>query len=135
MDVVVNCPACGRAHSFSGVVPFRAACDGCTTDLHACTTCRFHDRYVENECREDQADPVAKKDRSNLCEYWKPRAAAVGDADDAAAQAKAKLAALLGGAGASTAQPSAPTSTTSSSSASAADEAKRKLEELFRKKP
>ena len=134
MDIVVTCPACGRDHSYNGVVPFRAACDACTADLHACVTCRFHDRYVDNECREDQADPVAKKDRSNLCEYWKPRSAAGGGDDDSAAKAKAKLAALFGGAVVPGPAPSGlmPPST---SAVSAADEAKRKLEELFRKKP
>jgi hypothetical protein len=128
MDVVVTCASCGRAHAFSGVVPFRAECEGCTADLHSCATCRFHDRYVENECREDQADPVAKKDRRNLCEYWKPRQP--GAAVDDAAAAKAKLAALFGGV-----SPPSATTPTSGAAPSAADEAKRKLEELFKKKP
>jgi hypothetical protein len=128
MDIVVTCSSCGRAQSFSGVVPFRAECEGCAADLHTCATCRFHDRYVENECREDQADPVAKKDQRNLCEYWKPKQP--GAVDDDAAAAKAKLAALFGGA-----PPSPTSSKATSSSLSAADEAKRKLEELFKKKP
>jgi hypothetical protein len=128
MDIVVNCASCGRAHSFGGVVPFRAECEGCAADLHTCATCRFHDRSVENECREDQADPVAKKDQRNLCEYWKPRHQ--GAVVDDAAAAKAKLAALFGG------TPSPPSSSPSSSGAlSEADAAKRKLEELFKKKP
>ena len=132
MDVAVTCPSCGRTQSFADLVPFRAECEACAADLHTCATCRFHDRHVENECREDQADPVAKKDRRNLCEYWKPKQQ--GAVDDAAAAAKAKLAALFGGAP-STSAPSSPSTSAPSSSTSAADEAKRKLDELFKKKP
>jgi hypothetical protein len=123
--IVVACHACGRAHHFQDLVPFRAECEGCAADLHACTACRFHDRYVENECREDAADPVAVKDRRNLCEYFKPKTADGTDLDEAA-RAKAKLAALFGG---GPAPPPAPRP----ASDSAADEAKRKLEALFKK--
>jgi hypothetical protein len=132
MDIVVNCSVCGRSQTFAGLVPFRAECDGCAADLHTCATCRFHDRFVENECREDQADPVAQKDRRNLCEYWKPRAPGATDADPAA-EAKARLAAMFGAP-----LPPAP-STTGASGAGAPptpeQEARRRLEELFRKKP
>lgn len=131
MKIEVACFQCKKVHVFDDIVSFRAECDACAADLHVCFTCRFYDRYVENECREDQADPVANKDRSNLCEYWKPIAIGAG-ADDEAARAKANLEALFGGKGGATspgaggAPPAPPTS--------AADEARRKLEELFKKK-
>lgn len=128
-SVEVACPSCRKVHAFSDLVPFRAECEACSADLHVCVACRFHDRYVENECREDSADPVAKKDRANLCEYWKPVAMGAADEDPAAA-AKAKLAALFGGAPAPTGR--APAAATPD--AHAADEAKRKLEALFKKK-
>ena len=128
MDIVVACHACKRSHSFSDIVPFRADCEGCAADLHVCLNCRFYDRYADNECREDAADPVSVKDRRNLCEYFKPKTADAADVD-AAAAAKARLNALFGG------PPAAPSSASSSSNAplSAADEAKRKLEALFKK--
>jgi len=129
MTNVVHCHSCGREHLFADVVPFRAECEGCAADLHACLGCRFYDRFVENQCREDAADPVGVKDRRNLCEYWKPKAA--GEASDEAAQAKAKLAALFGGPAPSA--PSAPSSSSTSSSNDAAAEAKRRLEALFKK--
>ncbi|HEY4220482.1 MAG TPA: hypothetical protein VGO62_04050 [Myxococcota bacterium] len=91
--IEVTCPACKKPQSFDGMVPFRAECDKCSADLHVCITCRFYDRYVENECREDQADPVATKDRRNLCEYW--RAKEDTAVDDKVADAKAKLEALF----------------------------------------
>jgi hypothetical protein len=132
--VEVRCPSCKKVHAFDALVPFRAECDACTADLHVCIACRFYDRYVENECREDQADPVANKDRRNLCEYFKPQAVG-GGADTAAADAKAKLAAAFG------LKPTAPSSTAPASTAPTAGgdddkaaEAKRKLEALFGKK-
>ncbi|MDP2344659.1 MAG: hypothetical protein Q8O67_27165 [Deltaproteobacteria bacterium] len=129
MIIVVICHSCQKQHSFSDIVTFRAECDACSSDLHVCLNCKFYDRYVENQCREDQADPVANKDRRNLCEYFKPLGVDAGD--DEATKAKAKLAALFGGT-----QGGTPTSSpaVSSSAADPAAEAKRKLEELFRKK-
>lgn len=139
MLVDVECPGCKKRHSFPDLVPFRAECDACSADLHVCLSCRFYDRFVENECREDQADPVANKDRRNLCEYWKPRIDA--GVDDAAAQAKQKLAALFGDKAPASTSTTSTSSTASSSPSSspsaptdAAAEAKRKLDELFKKK-
>ena len=125
VTIIVICNSCQKQNSFSDLVTFRAECDGCSADLHVCLNCRFYDRYVENQCREDQSDPVASKDRRNLCEYFKPLSADVGD--DEATRAKAKLAAMFGG---SVSVPSM----SSGSSTSAADEAKKKLEDLFKKK-
>ncbi len=129
MDIVVVCHACNRSQSFVDIVPFRADCEGCAADLHVCLNCRFHDRYVDNECREDAADPVSVKDRRNLCEYFKAKNIDGTDADDAATAAKAKLAALFGGPPVSSSAPTA----SSAAPLSAADEAKRKLEALFKK--
>jgi hypothetical protein len=131
VKIEVACFQCKKVHVFDDIVSFRAECDACSADLHVCLTCRFWDRYVENECREDQADPVAKKDRSNLCEYWKP--IAIGAApDEESARAKARLEALFGGPRGSPS--AAPQAGPQAAPSSAADEAKRKLEELFKKK-
>ena len=124
--VVVVCHACKKPHSFHDVVSFRAECDACSADLHACLACQRYDRYIENQCREDQADPVAVKDRRNLCESFRPRAP--GEDNDAAANAaKEKLAALFAGNSFTSTSPAASPSDPQA-------EAKRKLEELFKKK-
>lgn len=114
----VACPSCRTPHDFDGTLSFREECERCAADLHVCVTCRFHDKYVENECRETEADYVSDKQKRNLCEYWKAREGA--GASDPAAEAKAKLEALFGGKPAP--QPSS------------ADDAKAKLEALFKKK-
>ena len=60
--------------------------------------CRFFDPAVPKQCREDDAEEVADKDKVNFCEWFKPSA----DAFDPvrarqATRAEAELAALFGG--------------------------------------
>lgn len=129
----VACPECASVSTFDGHLPFREECEKCSADLHVCLTCRFYDKYASDECRETTADPVARKDRRNLCEYWKPVVtdgdAALSDADIA----KAKLAALFGQ------NPNAPSAVSpgddgpGSAAPSEADAARAKLDALFKK--
>ncbi len=125
----VTCPECETVATYDGHLPFRDECESCAADLHVCLTCRFHDRFAADECRETSADPVARKDRRNLCEYWKPKAAAGEMTSDD--DAKAKLAALFGDAPAVMPATAAPRDTEDVGSKSAADEAKAKLAALF----
>jgi len=126
-DFVVVCPSCQKSNAFSGTLAFREEC-ACGQELHACVTCRFYDRYAENECREPTADPVKDKTRRNLCEEWN---AASEDASSTseAARAKAKLDALFKGGSTSSADAPAP------AASSSVDDAKARLEALFKKKP
>ena len=50
-------------------------CPSCGKDAHVCLNCRFYDKSAHMECRESIAEPVAQKDRSNFCEYFKVREA------------------------------------------------------------
>lgn len=118
--VEIACPGCATPHRFDGALAFREECERCAADLHVCITCRFHDRYVENECREHSAEYVADKRKRNLCEYYKPKAPGVAELDETAV-AKARLAALFGGAEPVPPQPSI-------------DDARARLEALFKKK-
>jgi hypothetical protein len=45
---------------------------------------------MNNECRENQADRVVEKERSNFCDYFRPR---LGAGTGMSAQEKAKAAA------------------------------------------
>jgi len=70
--VQVQCFACKTIHSLERV-GFRLECE-CGEDLHVCLTCKFYDQQSYNECREPSADRIQVKDRSNLCEFYEPKA-------------------------------------------------------------
>jgi hypothetical protein len=126
-DFVVECPSCKKSHAFSGALSFREEC-ACGQELHACVTCRFYDRYAENECREPTADPVKDKTRRNLCEEWSPKDPHASSTTEAE-RAKEKLNALFKGA-----TPASSPNDAAPSGSLSVDDAKARLEALFRKK-
>lgn len=142
---VVPCPACHHVQHFLDKPTFRASCDQCDADLHACLTCRFYAPNAADACREPSAERVEHADRANWCEYWQPGDTAAAQASDA--DAKAKLAALFGDApaapGASALDPVAAAKAKlerafqgggpAPGGPSAADAAKAKLDALFKK--
>ena len=68
-----TCFGCGTAFN-SDVQIFRSTtCPSCRKDAHVCLNCRFYDTSAHMDCRESIAEPVAQKDRSNFCEYFKLR--------------------------------------------------------------
>ena len=92
-------------------------CPACRAYLHACRMCRFYDPGVSRQCREDDAEEVKDKERSNFCDYFQPRSGADRSRPDAkTATTKARLDALFGGATADQV---------------AADDSKEKLHQLF----
>lgn len=54
------------------------SCPQCGRDTRVCRNCTFFDGSAHNQCRENQADRVVDKDRSNFCDYFSPRAAGTG---------------------------------------------------------
>ncbi|MBC7982635.1 MAG: hypothetical protein H7Y02_02155 [Candidatus Obscuribacterales bacterium] len=72
-------------------------CKQCNGELHACKLCEFYDIAKAKHCRETIAEEVRDKDRSNYCDYFKPRENAYSNTGANAAElAKEKLAALFG---------------------------------------
>jgi hypothetical protein len=62
------------------------SCKKCGRDTRTCRGCVFHDKNFNNECKESQADRVVDKEKSNFCDYFKPRGtgpAHVAEARDA----------------------------------------------------
>ncbi len=98
-------------------------CRQCGAELHACRLCEFFDPAVAKSCREPVADEVKDKTRANFCDYFRPRAHAWDGPGGAQADAGAQLDALFGGGRANASGPSQ------------ADEARARLEELFRGNP
>jgi hypothetical protein len=60
--------------------------------------CRFFDPAVPKQCREDDAEEVADKDKVNFCEWFKPSPEAFDPVRARrASRAEAELTALFGG--------------------------------------
>ncbi|MBI2711559.1 MAG: hypothetical protein HYX41_01675 [Bdellovibrio sp.] len=71
------------------------SCPTCGRDTRVCKGCFFYDPKYNNECRENQADRVVEKERSNFCDYFKPTMSKTGNSVDPAAAAKAAAEALF----------------------------------------
>lgn len=82
---MMSCHACGTSFNVSVRVSFRAVCDSCGLELHACLNCRFHDEGVSNQCRESEAELVVDKERANRCEWFQPRGEAASEEEDGVA--------------------------------------------------
>ena len=53
-------------------VGIRDTCPRCHRDLHVCKNCAFHDPSAQNQCRENQAEQVSDREKSNFCTWFKP---------------------------------------------------------------
>lgn len=72
-----NCWNCGAA--LTALDYGRAdRCPKCGRDTKVCKGCEFYDRASNNECRESQAERVVDKERSNFCDYFRPKAGLTG---------------------------------------------------------
>jgi len=71
-EVKVKCFSCGTMLSFVDIISRRDECPKCGEDVRVCKNCQFYDPKVYNECREPNAEVVREKDRSNLCDFFRP---------------------------------------------------------------
>lgn len=72
-DVSVTCFSCGTKMVFVDMVSRREECPKCRADVRVCKNCEFYDPKVYNECRETSAEVVREKERSTLCDFFRPR--------------------------------------------------------------
>jgi len=77
MEQGFHCFKCGSVLSTDSVGR-RDSCDSCRSDVRVCKNCTFYDIKAYNECHEPQAERVLEKERSNYCDYFKPRFGAPG---------------------------------------------------------
>ena len=92
------CWKCGASLA-TLLLPFGRAevCPACNVDVRVCRMCVFFDPTRNKQCREPVVDEVRDKERSNFCDYFKPKPGAHRAGDDAAARARAELEKLFGG--------------------------------------
>jgi hypothetical protein len=75
-----------------------AECPACKAELHVCRMCLYYEAHTTRRCSEIRAEEVINKERSNYCDWFKPRLNAFDAAQlRKATGAKSKLDALFGG--------------------------------------
>ena len=91
----VPCFSCGTKIEFVDKLSRKEECPKCGADARVCKNCEFYDPKVYNECRETQADRLQEKERSNLCDFFKPRTDGHTSEKDKAAALRAAAEALF----------------------------------------
>ena len=94
----IACYRCGESlAALSLPLSRQDQCPACSADLHVCKMCVHFDRHVPRQCREDGAEDVTEKERTNFCDWFKPSETAFDPAQKADADAaQDALAALFG---------------------------------------
>ena len=94
----LSCYRCGESlAALSLPLSRQDQCPGCSADLHVCRMCLHFDPRVPRQCREDGAEDVTEKERTNFCDWFKPSVRAFDPARKAEADAaQDALAALFG---------------------------------------
>ena len=70
-------------------------CRKCGRDTRVCKGCFFYDPSYNNQCKENQADRVVEKERSNFCDYFKPSSKSNSSAPSSQDSLKAAAEALF----------------------------------------
>ena len=94
----IPCYRCGASlAALSLPLSRQDQCPDCSADLHVCAMCVHFARNVPRQCREDGAEDVTEKERSNFCDWFKPSENAFDPARRQSADAaQDALAALFG---------------------------------------
>ena len=137
------CHWCGAPVVIDEPLARDAECGACGHDLRCCRNCRHFDPNFHNQCRETEADVVEDRERRNFCEYFSYRRAPFAGAGAPVkrqSEARSKLDALFqrgapGAAPAVRGKREGPVPPTPTAPDARAAEARRKLEDLFGKKP
>ena len=98
MADMLLCYRCGASlERLSLPLSRRDECPDCSASLHVCRMCRFFDPSVPKQCREDDAEEVGDKEKTNFCEWFVPGENAFDPAAKAEAdRAQESLDALFG---------------------------------------
>jgi len=70
----VHCPQCKSPQEYDGQrVSFRATCSVCSSDLHVCVNCKYHNPPKPNECDIPNTEPISDREKYNFCEEFSPK--------------------------------------------------------------
>lgn len=65
------CFSCKKTVDVADPISRRDECPHCGEDVHVCLNCVNFGEHLSNQCKEDLAESVREKDRSNFCDYFK----------------------------------------------------------------
>ncbi len=117
-----RCYKCQEPLEFKVKIGRRDMCPNCYAYLHCCKNCRFWDPAVHNECLENRAEFIRDREEGNFCLYFTFKEEEES-AEDEQKKAKDGLARLFG-----------VSMENATKVPQTADDAKRRLEELFKKR-
>lgn len=117
-----RCYKCNESLRFDVKIGRRDMCQNCYAYLHCCKNCQFWDPSVHNECTENRAEFIRDREEGNFCLYFTFKESPEDEVNEAQ-KAKEGLQKLFG---VSVDRPNKAPQT--------ADDAKKRLEELFKKK-
>ena len=123
-----QCYKCEEELIFEVKVGRLDTCPNCEAYLHSCRNCRFWSPTAHNQCLENQGEYIRDREAGNFCGHFQFRRMAE-EIGDEAQQAKSHLDSLFGASN----TPSAPPSWSVPSGSSSEDQARAKLEDLFKK--
>ena len=69
----IQCYKCSSLQLFNDNLSRSSTCEICCSDLKVCLNCSFFDRNLSNQCHESQAELVQDKEKSNFCDWFKPK--------------------------------------------------------------
>ena len=64
------CHRCGAAVE-TRAIGVRDVCERCSAYLHCCCNCEFYEPGVHNDCREPNAEVVVDKQHGNFCDFFR----------------------------------------------------------------
>ncbi|NLA41410.1 MAG: hypothetical protein GX874_08390 [Smithella sp.] len=73
LHAMKSCAHCQKEIPENDRIGRQAQCPLCGQDLRVCLNCVFYEPGVFNDCRENQAERVLDKSRSNFCDYFQYR--------------------------------------------------------------
>ncbi|MFT7622225.1 MAG: hypothetical protein ACI9WU_001393 [Myxococcota bacterium] len=125
-----KCYSCQEELIFDTKIGRRDMCPNCSAYLHCCLNCEHHDKNVHNECKENQGEFIRDRSEGNFCLYFEFMTLGE-DGESAGDAARNKLNSLFGGGGGD--GPKKPTLGDFVASPKTAEDARSKLEDLFKK--
>ena len=106
-------------------------CPECYEDLHCCRMCRHYRDNVTNSCADERAAPPTHKEGANFCDFFRPAAGSYRSGTaERQTRAKSSLNALFADEGDTAGGPDGEDA--APAPATAEDEARRRLDALFR---